>query len=89
MYGLGHPPACFAILFLPFILAATLLAQASIDEVHVATRTPRITLATPANSGFRRESIQLIRSKVDLVTVPVTITDALNRPVIGLDQNNF
>jgi len=26
---------------------------------------------------------------VDLVLVPVTITDSLNRPVIGLDQDNF
>lgn len=31
----------------------------------------------------------LIRSHVDLVMVPVTITDGLNRPVIGLDQENF
>jgi Ca-activated chloride channel family protein len=31
----------------------------------------------------------LIRSSVDLVMVPVTITDGLNRPVTGLDQANF
>jgi Ca-activated chloride channel homolog len=33
--------------------------------------------------------MSLIRSKVDLVMVPVTITDGLNRPVIGLEQDNF
>lgn len=31
----------------------------------------------------------MIHSNVDLVTVPVTITDNLNRPVVGLDQDNF
>ena len=33
--------------------------------------------------------LSVIRSNVDLVTVPVTITDNLNRPVVGLDQDNF
>jgi len=33
--------------------------------------------------------MSLIRSNVDLVTVPVTITDNFNRPVVGLDQDNF
>ena len=33
--------------------------------------------------------ISLIRSNVELVTVPVTITDAMNRPVTGLERDNF
>jgi Ca-activated chloride channel family protein len=31
----------------------------------------------------------LIRSNVELVTVPVSITDAMNRPVTGLERDNF
>jgi Ca-activated chloride channel family protein len=31
----------------------------------------------------------LIRTSVDLVLVPVTITDDYNRPVVGLNQDNF
>ena len=31
----------------------------------------------------------LIRSSTDLVMVPVTITDTMNRPVTGLDRDNF
>lgn len=30
-----------------------------------------------------------VRADVDLVLVPVTVTDALNRPVVDLDQSNF
>lgn len=38
---------------------------------------------------MRLPGIQLIRSNVDLVMVPVTITDAMDRPVVGLDRDNF
>lgn len=31
----------------------------------------------------------LIHSNAELVTVPVTITDAMNRPVTGLERDNF
>jgi Ca-activated chloride channel homolog len=89
MFGPVHPLGCLAILFSPFIFTVTLVAQISIDDVHVATRSPRITLATPANGARMSQGIQLIRSKVDLVTVSVTITDGLNRPVIGLNEDNF
>lgn len=88
MFGLFRPLVCCTIL-LPFILIPKLQSQTSIDDVHIATRSPHITLATPTEAAGGSVGIQLIHSKVDLVTVPVTITDALNRPVIGLGQDNF
>ena len=84
MFGLVRP-SCFAILFFPLVLTVTVWAQTSIDDVHVGMRTRGITLATPETA----RGVHLIRSSVDLVTVPVTITDAFNRPVVGLDQGNF
>jgi Ca-activated chloride channel family protein len=42
-----------------------------------------------ASLGARLSEGSLIRTSADLVMVPVTITDARNRPVVGLDQNNF
>jgi Ca-activated chloride channel family protein len=42
--------------------------------------TTTVARATPAT---------LLRTSVDLVLVPVTITDTLNRPVVGLEQGNF
>jgi Ca-activated chloride channel family protein len=88
MFGRVYPPVCLAI-FLAFIFPLTLTAQISIDDVHVAARSHGITLATPGTIARIPNGIQLIHSNVDLVTVPVTITDALNRPVVGLDQDNF
>jgi Ca-activated chloride channel homolog len=77
----------FAVLF--FVLASTAgaLAQISIEDVHVPPRERNIELATP--HATRVTAGSLIRTNVDLVMVPVTITDDLNRPVVGLEQDNF
>jgi Ca-activated chloride channel homolog len=62
-----------------------------VDDVHV---TPRVEPDKPdaenalANDTVRTHS-PLIRSKVDLVLVPVTVTDPMNRLVTGLDKENF
>jgi Ca-activated chloride channel homolog len=65
--------------------------QNNLDDVHLL---PRIRQETPA-----RESAALdpsfdthtrpIRKDVDLVLVPVTITDTIGRLVTGLDQSSF
>ena len=63
-------------------------SQTAIDDVHVVPRTPGIELAT-ATSGPRFSGASLLRTSTDLVMVPVTITDNMNRLVLGLDRNNF
>jgi Ca-activated chloride channel family protein len=58
------------------------------DEPHVTPRTATVDVASAAYSApFGRQG--LIRTSAELVLVPVTITDDHNRPVIGLDQENF
>ena len=66
-------------------------AQLPVDDVHIR---PRITPVpdTPAN-GIVDASLQThtkpIKAETDLVLVPVTITDPMNRLVTGLDKENF
>jgi len=83
---------------LALLLALTCLNSVSafaqtpdVDDIHV---TPRVEPDKPdaenalANDTVRTHS-PLIRSKVDLVLVPVTVTDPMNRLVTGLDKENF
>lgn len=86
-----HPvrSICFrTILLFLFTCGAKLYSQTSIDDVHVVPRTPGIELAT-ATAGLRFSGTGLIRTSTELVMVPVTITDDMNRPVTGLDRDNF
>jgi Ca-activated chloride channel family protein len=75
--------------FLAFLIFTTAsYGQTSIDDIHVAPRQRSISEA-PLGAPHSPGGIGLIRSSVELVTVPVTITDAMNRPVTGLDRDNF
>jgi Ca-activated chloride channel family protein len=65
------------------------IAQTSINDVHIAPRERSVTPEAHAGGPHLPDGISLIRSKVDLVMVPVTITDAMNRPVTGLERDNF
>jgi Ca-activated chloride channel family protein len=64
-------------------------AQTAIDDVHITPHAKSVNVATAAYSPVPPAGGSLIRTSVDLVMVPVTITDLLNRPVVGLDQENF
>ncbi len=72
-------------------LPAALWAQIPLDDVHIR---PRITPApeTPG-SGIVDASLQThtkpLKVDSDLVLVPVTVTDPMNRLVTGLDRDNF
>jgi len=85
---------CRALFFFPAFTASALLAQTAIDDVHI---TPRETLApaslAAATGGpgliAKLEAGGIIRTSVDLVLVPVSITDDLHRPIVGLDRDNF
>jgi Ca-activated chloride channel family protein len=76
-----------------FLIGACAFAQDSdVDNVHVM---PRIETATQPDPAAKivaeslRSRIPVVKSKVDLVLVPVTVTDPLNRLVTGLDKENF
>ena len=74
---------CFLIL-----ATGTALAQTSVDDVHITPRETKHDATLVADAGHYSGG-GLIRTSVDLVMVPVTITDGLNRPIVGLDQDNF
>src|SRR5437868_9584459 len=63
-------------------------AQSSIDEVHVV---PRVAVESPTREidASLDAHAKPIKKDVDLVLVPVTITDPMDRLVIGLEQDNF
>jgi len=87
MFGLRHSFRFVLLSAFTLIAAIAGFSQTSIDDVHITPRnvSPEAIASTP----HIPRGISVIRSNVDLVTVPVTITDNLNRPVIGLDQENF
>jgi Ca-activated chloride channel family protein len=98
----GSPPFLW-MLFLALAVACTLTSaaagQADVNDVHVMPRP-----ATPhdveknkteevANGSVVPASLNThvrpLKVAVDLVLVPVTITDPMNRLVTGLDKDNF
>jgi Ca-activated chloride channel homolog len=75
-------------LTLTFLWAHGTHAQ-SIDEVHVIPHAqPAEASQQPSEPSTRRFSPPL-RIDVDLVLVPATVTDKMNRPVIDLQKENF
>jgi Ca-activated chloride channel homolog len=98
---LSHPVLCMALFalavacFLPIQAAA----QADVNDVHVTPRdaTPHVTEKAKTDEIAKdavipaslNTHIRPLKVAVDLVLVPVTITDPLNRLVTGLDKENF
>ena len=75
-----------------FCIAMPGLAQTDVNDVHVLSRevekpkeVPKRGLITSGLSAHVRP----LKVDVDLVLVPVTITDPLNRLVTGLEKDNF
>jgi Ca-activated chloride channel family protein len=87
----SHRKYSLAALILTVIfLQANSWAQLPVDDVHV---TPRVQPEKPkqaliADPAMRSEN-RPIKVDVNLVLVPVTITDPMNRLVTGLDRENF
>jgi Ca-activated chloride channel homolog len=65
---------------------APALGQSALDEVHVA---PSVRSARADAGAPPKSAAGLIRSTVEMVLVPVTVMDASNRVMTGLDQENF
>ena len=89
-----HPWMAFFSLFAAFALALPVFAQTSVDDVHIQPRT----VEKPKTEEVAKQSIpspqlsahvRALRVGVDLVLVPVTITDPMNRLVTGLEKTNF
>jgi Ca-activated chloride channel homolog len=80
---------CFSILL--FEMPA--LAQApDVEDVHIAPRLDVGKTDPVTHEGVLdtvRTHSPALKSKVDLVLVPVTVTDPMNRLVTGLDKENF
>ncbi len=77
------------LVLLPLVIGGMSLGQTSdVDDIHVS---PRLTPATVDTNPIPNElrGRTLVRSKVNLVLVPVTVTDPMNRLVTGLDKENF
>src|SRR5262249_47259301 len=74
------------------------LASAQDDDVHIQPRQVKksdagTAVPTTDPSGIADPSLRThtkpIKKEVDLVLVPVTITDPMNRLVTGLEKDNF
>jgi len=80
-----------ALLVVAAFVVPTVVAQSSDDEVHVIPRKPPDAPkdASDTIDPALKTHTKPIRVDVDLVLVPVTITDPLNRLVTGLERDNF
>ncbi len=75
--------------------APTLFAQTTVDDVHVPAR--EVAKSAPAVEVPQQDlvspnlttHVRPLKVDVDLVLVPVTITDPMNRLVTGLEKDNF
>ncbi|HEV8524150.1 MAG TPA: VWA domain-containing protein [Terriglobales bacterium] len=76
-----------AVFVLCTILAAW--AQGGDQDVHVLPRVKTPEKASQPSDPALRTHTKPIQVEVDLVLVPVTITDPLNRLVTGLEKDNF
>jgi Ca-activated chloride channel homolog len=65
-------------------------AQTTVDDVHILPRdTTEAKSADVDKNLLASAHIRPLKVDVDLVLVPVTITDPMNRLVTGLDKDNF
>lgn len=69
--------------------ACPVLAQNSSEDVHIQPRTQPATPKEPEADPSLKAHTKPFKVDVDMVLVPVTITDPLNRLVTGLDRENF
>ena len=77
------------LLILWFFTSVSAFTQSELDVAHVMPREAPEMLASAASVVGSASHMHVIRSSADLVLVPVSVTDSLQRLVTGLNQNNF
>ncbi len=71
------------------LLSATVSAQTSVNDVHVVPRHLGTSLGSSSIQAVNDAALDVIRTDVKLVLVPVSVTDAMQRVVTGLSRDNF
>lgn len=84
---LSIPMCLFGLLVTLQAYLPTLSAQSS-DGVHLVQR-PGLASVSSQSADGRAEHTRPLRKDVDLVLVPVTVTDPLNHPVLMLKAEDF
>ena len=79
----------WVLLMTSFFVAPTLSAQDSLNQVHIVPRVTASEFSPPAMELSDYPAAKPFKVNVDLVLVPVTVTDPLDRIVTGLDRENF
>ena len=87
-----HSPGLLCLLLSIGLVASSLIpalrAQTLPDDVHVSPRGHGDEAKSPENPSSKAYG-EPIKVDVNLVLLAVTITDVLNRPVTGLEKDNF
>ena len=78
----------FAVLLVVAVCGAV-FAQNSTEDVHIQPRVKPPAPKEPDMDPALKTHTKPLKVDVDMVLVPVTITDPLNRLVTGLDRQNF
>lgn len=90
-----RPTHLFFLLCLATFAVLPIAQGQDMDEVHITPRPtvqdrPKIqTDSTVSDDPTLQSRVKPLRVDVDLVLVPVTVTNPRNQPVIGLDKPNF
>lgn len=79
------------VLLVPISLGIGAVAQTSLDDVHVVSRqaTPAVANMVASSRLVAGSYLHVIKRDVNLVLVPVSVTDPMQRLVTGLGQENF
>ena len=93
----GQPRArAFNRLLLPLTIGLILFvclerasSQTGLEQVHIAPRVNAVVRPDSTSDSSLDKSARPLKTSVDLVLVPVTIVDPLNRVVQGLEKDNF
>lgn len=78
----------FALLIV-VLLSATAFTQTSVNDVHVVPRHLETSLGSSSIQAVNDAALDVVRTNVKLVLVPVSVTDEMQRVVTGLSRDNF